>query len=292
MSTQIQVVLPLKVNNSERGSDFDRIRSGLVPSLRRFCNPKFITKLTVVVPEGDIDAASTLISSFDCPAEVISENSLVPSLSTDLPRRGWYLQQFIKIAYSRMCETPFYLTLDADIFLLNPLGPEIFRDGRAPANYEPVTAHAGWWVRSAMVTDARIDAVQHDEHRAFGVTPAFLSSEIMRGLIERLDQIAKREGCSDWVNYLCRWTSDNDDTWTEYSLYWTHLINVCDATTIYYERPVYRFSHYPHLILNPVRQEDAGAELFGVLQSSHVTVADFAATVQALLPSVDTAAAL
>jgi hypothetical protein len=282
MAITIQAVLPLKLDDAERGADSERVRAGLIPSLRRFCDPAFIRKLSIVVPDADVERARALAQAFECPAEVLPESMLLPRLpEATTPIRGWYLQQLVKLAYASVCETAFYLTLDADVFLLNRLGPDLFRDGRAPAHYEPVSVHRGWWVQSAGVLEESLAALTVNGGKAFGVTPAFLVTEIARHTVERLSYLAGVRECADWVDYLCRHVNSNGtDTWTEYSLYWTHLIhNVPDFTTLYYERPLYRFAHSTHDIMHGGTARD----VFGVLQSSFVTVVDFAQTVRTLL---------
>ena len=285
---QVELVLPLKANNDERGSDIERTQTGLVPSLRRYCHSDFVRKLSIVVPDRDLATARSLTRSFDVPTEVIAEGELVPRVPRDIPRRGWYLQQLIKLAYAQICETPFYVTLDADVFLLHGFGPELLQDGRAPAHYEPASAHRGWWVRSAEIVEEIRDAFHYNRGTAFGVTPAFLATDIVLGLIDRLSYLAEARRCADWIDFLCQRTTNDDDTWTEYSLYWTYLINnVRDVGELYYERPIYRFSHSPQGILDAGPDPTHRSELFGVLQSSFVDVTDFSSAMRKLLPSGD-----
>lgn len=42
----------------------------------------------------------------------------------DSSRTGWYLQQFLKMAWAYKCEDDKYITLDADTFILNPIAFE------------------------------------------------------------------------------------------------------------------------------------------------------------------------
>lgn len=74
---------------------------------------------------------------------VVNEDSLCDGLSYETiknliikrdifggKRAGWYLQQFLKMAYARVCEDEYYLTWDADTILLNPLN--MFSEGGRP----------------------------------------------------------------------------------------------------------------------------------------------------------------
>lgn len=186
------------------------------------------------------------------------------------------MQQFIKIAFSRICREEFYITLDSDVFLLRKLDSGIFRDGRAPAKYEPVAAHPGWWDASAATLKASVSAKSFDENATFGVTPAFLKRDIASDLISTIDRLSHDSGEGDWISYLCARTHINDICWTEYSLYWTHLINTLNPADIYYAYDVYFYTHHvsearrfliaPHTIPR---------QLFAIIQSSMISQQEF-----------------
>ncbi|WP_227148935.1 DUF6492 family protein [Lacrimispora sp. 210928-DFI.3.58] len=48
--------------------------------------------------------------------------NLMEKRTGERKRAGWYLQQFLKMAWSYKCEEKCYIVLDADTFVLNPIG--------------------------------------------------------------------------------------------------------------------------------------------------------------------------
>jgi len=268
VSTQIELMLPLRLANGERGSDFQRAQQGLIASVNRFCDPAFVCRLTIVVPQADLDAAAALAAGCVVPVEIISETALLPTDKIgDIPRRGWFVQQMLKLAFCRLCSTPFYVTLDADVFLIKPLNESVFQDGLAPAHYEPVSAHPGWWEASAKTLDFELTAKAFNEAQAFGVTPAFLKTGIVWSMLDRLDTLSG----GDWVQYLCARTSLQNNCWTEYSLYWTYLINKHTPETLYYGHPLYLYSHYTwHANRTLADRSMSYPQNFCILQSSQI----------------------
>jgi len=270
LGAPVELVLPLKANGGGRSSDIERVGAALVPSLRRHCRADFAHRLSIVAPAPDLDAARALAAGLDLPTEVIAEHDVIPYVPPDIPQRGWHLQQLVNLAYGHICETPFYLTLDADTVLRRELGPDLLRDGRAPAQYEPASAHGRWWQQSAEVLEEIRDAFHYEGGRAFGTTPAFLSAEIVRGLIDRLSYLADTRGCADWVDFLCQ-RAASGDSWTCHALYWTYLINnVADVAELYYERPIYRRARSPADEGGDEAGDGADRELFEVPRHASV----------------------
>lgn len=53
--------------------------------------------------------------SYDSVADIIE------TIAGERKRAGWYLQQFIKMAWASICKSECYITIDADTFPLNPI---------------------------------------------------------------------------------------------------------------------------------------------------------------------------
>jgi hypothetical protein len=282
---QIEFVLPLSVANGERGSDFVRTRHGLIASINRFCDADFARRLSIIVPAGDVAVARQLAGECAIPIEVIAEEDVIPVEQIGgIPRRGWFVQQFIKLAYAQRCATSYYVTLDADVFLIKPLDETVFRNGLAPAKYEPAELHRGWWEMSAKALQFPLTAMEFDAKRAFGVTPAFLDAGVVRELISRLDEIAAHNNEQDWVNYLCNRTDIQNSCWTEYSLYWTMLINRHDPAKFYYPHDLYLYSYYTWHVWQTISDRTMSyRQLFCIIQSSQVSDADYAQLVSQFL---------
>lgn len=46
---------------------------------------------------------------------------IIEKITGERKRSGWYLQQFLKMAWAYKCDDPCYVTIDADTFILNPV---------------------------------------------------------------------------------------------------------------------------------------------------------------------------
>lgn len=112
------VVMPIKA------SDWS-IAQRVIPFIKKNIDPKNIILISSESLKEKL--------SEDCDLIFINENSLIPGLT--LPRvrevieraggqpkvAGWFLQQFIKLAFSMVCKDDFYLTWDADTIPLNKI---------------------------------------------------------------------------------------------------------------------------------------------------------------------------
>jgi len=93
-----------------------------------------INRATVVVPARQLSEFARLTT----PAiEIVAEDDVIPRhisqsiaarLGARQARAGWYLQQFVKLAFCKCVETSRYVIWDADTVLLQPIN--FFRDGR------------------------------------------------------------------------------------------------------------------------------------------------------------------
>lgn len=174
----------------------------------------------VVAPDEDLAAISEV---FERPRwEVIAESAIVPPATRRLgalgrrlapERRGWAFQQVLKLAAVARSSADFCITLDADVIALRPLDDESLAPGRrAWSQVEPPPqAHPHWYDGAADILGMPRSALHH------AVTPAILSPEVCRDLIEALGRKAGRRD-ADWVDMLLR-----RDAWSEYALYNTFL---------------------------------------------------------------------
>jgi hypothetical protein len=225
----LDAVLPLTA------SDVDRARL-LVRSLERFFEP--LGTCYVVAPDGDAAAVARML-----PRQryaVIGESELLPEIGyfwtaarvreklrlVGPPVHGWYVQQLVKLAVFDRIETPFYVTLDADVIAVRETTYEdVVHEGRAVVQTAPPN-HPEWNDDAERVLQLpRI-------RRQCAVTPAILSREVVEGLVAHVGRlVAARarklaqglpttaaEIVAGWRSYLLRRLP-----WTEYALYHTYL---------------------------------------------------------------------
>src|SRR5579871_15007 len=80
-----------------------------------------VERFLIVCPARDQDALHDLVSAAapNLPIEFLDENRFLVACGLGrIPQAGlggWQMQQILKLAFARICETPFYLTLDSDI---------------------------------------------------------------------------------------------------------------------------------------------------------------------------------
>jgi len=210
---QISAVLPLKL--SGRWEDLARANL-LFSSLEQFVAPNTIHTMLVVCPANERGALRSALSPFaSLPFNIVCESDIVPGLEKS-NLAGWVRQQILKLAVASSFDTEFYLTLDADVLLCQPMSIEtLVRSGRAILEPEARTAHENWWRVSAQLLGLDVNL-----HRpGMFVTPAVLSRTICGQLFADIEE---RYGRS-WVSVLSEsatsatWTKSA--TWTEYTLY-------------------------------------------------------------------------
>jgi hypothetical protein len=143
------------------------------------------------------------------------------------PIHGWYVQQLLKLAAADVVDTPFYLTLDADVLCVRPTTfDDLVRDGRALVQTTPPN-HPEW------NDDAERVLGLPRSGRQYAVTPALLNrfavAELaahltrrvdprLRRLAARVPQPTARAVLASWRSFLLRQLP-----WTEYALYHTFL---------------------------------------------------------------------
>lgn len=267
---KIGAVLPLCISGSYGGDDLKRTDI-LFRSLKQFLRTDFIESFWVVTPDDEVETVKNYLDKW-CfiNIQVIGETTLVPQLKKHEHLRGWRKQQVIKLAAANLMKSEFYLTFDADVICLKPLGySNLIIDDRALIQYEPRSFHPKWWKASARILN--ITPQLGDPTRGMHVTPAILSVELAHLLLKELGQFDKFH----WVDNLCglhdpsrirNWRLSRylKLKWTEYSLYYLcalkhnlldkyhveagtednpQLLLVHDSHPFQHWQPEYNFSH-------------------------------------------------
>jgi hypothetical protein len=249
----------------------------LLPTLRRYFEP--MRTLRVIVPHEFVAAASdrftdpwmTISSELDLVPEVrwfIRANEFGDGSKTGL--RNWFIQQLIKLSIARVVDTPFYITLDADVLCCRPIAyGDLIQSGKSVAvvGERGNPAHTDWYLQAAKLLD------MPRSERTHGVTPAVLSRDAVLSLFEYLEHRLRPNELRAEALLL------SHVPWTEYSLYYTFL-----------ERSgLFDRYHVPELVRtyanniwrnddpdawDPAGSFSADGQLFSVLQSHTVLAID------------------
>ena len=126
----------LSVITPSAAEDIDTLLSN-APIILKHLPVKNITKIYVI---GPADIAESLRQAHDNRLLFLNENELVDvprvrelySSRTDngLGRAGWYIQQFVKMQFSRFTNDEYYLVWDSDTIPLKPV--DMFADDGRP----------------------------------------------------------------------------------------------------------------------------------------------------------------
>jgi Family of unknown function (DUF6492) len=229
-TARLDAALPLTLRDAERAEI-------LLRSLESFFQP--LRTCFVIAPDHDVTAVRRALAREWC--TVLPESEVVPELPwfrgtarlraklhlAGPPFHGWFVQQLVKLAIAEVVQTPYYLTLDADVVCVRPTRCEdLVVDGRALVQTTPPN-HPEW------NDDAERVLALPRSGRQYAVTPALLSAEAVRELGRhlsrrvdpRLRRLARRlpgglprDIATSWRSFLLR-----NLPWTEYAVYHTFL---------------------------------------------------------------------
>jgi hypothetical protein len=128
----------------------------LLWSVTRFLDPTAVHTLLIIVPDAEHAPLSTLLSPSlggwgSVPVVVLRESEL---LGSERPPQwdSYATQMALKLLVARKVETPWYLTLDADVLLARPLtaadlvmqGRAVYVDERCALRWGDVADGDGW----------------------------------------------------------------------------------------------------------------------------------------------------
>jgi len=277
----VDVVLPLVAADLERYLRLQR------PTFERYYVD--LDRTTIVTRPADLDDVRAATRHLDG-VEVVDERALVPELDLvrRLPgssRRGWYLQQIIKLAAVHEAATDFVLVVDGDVFAARPVtDADLVPDGCALRTKEPRERHPTWVANAAKALGmAPLDysasvtpsVLARDGVRALAAYAESDLPELRRSLAatRRLPGLRSRLG--SWRGRLLA-----NLPWTEFQLYETflvrsgrfHTLHVYSDDPVVYGNSVWFDGAFDDW--DPTARDDEPVAYFSVVQSYvDVTVA-------------------
>jgi hypothetical protein len=230
MRERLDAVLPLAASDADRAQILFR-------SLERFFEP--LRTCFVVVPDRELATVRGRIPRGRY--ELVPESDVIPEIRwfwamarmraklrlVGPPIHGWFVQQLVKLAVAERVETPFYVTLDADVLCVRETRyDDLVRGGRGLVQTSPPN-HPEW------NDDAERVLGLPRSGRQYGVTPALLHRDAVGALERHLERRVRRrvqqisgrmphrvprDILASWRSYLLR-----SLPWTEYAVYHTFL---------------------------------------------------------------------
>lgn len=171
-------------------------------------------KKSIPYIKKNIDASKIVIVSSEkilgedlLGCEFLDENTVVPGLTYDSVKdclvsrgsieknTGWYLQQFIKLGISRICEDEYYLVWDADTIPLNPI-PFFDKNGRPYFNLKREYFYA--YFR----TIEKLFGLKKTRRESFISEHMLFNAEITKNMLSNIEENQKLSGDSFWQKIL------------------------------------------------------------------------------------------
>lgn len=194
---RIDAVVPLALRDLDR---FQILRA----SIAQFWACEGV--INVVVRDQE-EAAIAAVVGDDNRYHVVRESTIVPILAECDAGNGWYKQQLIKLAMAAFTTSDFYLTLDADCFLVRTIASDdLVVDGRGAVEYVPTRNFPEWYEGSV-----RLLGLQKRPEKTASVTPFLYNVRLVRDLIERLKGLTPT---GQWERLLLE-----RRVWAEHTLY-------------------------------------------------------------------------
>jgi len=256
----IRVVTP-----SYRG-DYERCEV-LCASFDAFAGPEFHHQ--VIVPRRDLSLFRDLRGTR---REVLCVEDVLPARAHHLPgrrkewwllglrhrRRGWLVQQLVKVAAAKQGRVDAVVFADSDIVLVRPLAPSHFlADGRVRLYRSPGTEHYGldpnyakWYRGAARLFDVAVE----EPYPAHFVGPlGSWAPDVVQAMCERIEYVAGRS----WIDAIARLTDGVG--FSEYTAYGVYVDGV---DTLARDRHFTAESSYCHLSWNYDLSTPAGRDAF------------------------------
>lgn len=105
-------------------------------------------------------------------------------------RAGWYYQQFLKMAYSYICEDDYYLVFDSDTIPLNPI-PYFAEDDR-PCFITKIEYHKPYFDTIDVLFDGKVGRV--DPKESYIAENMMISKALMQEMIEKINSNSNLTG--------------------------------------------------------------------------------------------------
>ena len=149
-----------------------------------------IHSLIVIVPDLQLDFIRSIChwpSLFLFPAYIHPDSLLIDD---DILANSYSyaIQMSLKLLVAKLVHTDFYLTLDADVILLQPVNTSmLIVNNKGIYEHEPrLLHHPEWWIGSEHLLN-----ITHDNpsDQGFSVTPALLSTQGSLLTLKRIQQV-------------------------------------------------------------------------------------------------------
>lgn len=263
-STPFTIVMCLKLTTHRAEvNNLSRFMGVGLRTYQRWLRLADVRAFIVIVPEKErkLVEAALRERAPEFPWTFVAEEALVDAAVPP----GWARQQTAKLAVARMVETPTYLIVDDDTFLVRPFGAAdlVAPDGGLRFNRTDID-FPFFFLWSAQVLGVDYEEVQTQPFH-MAITPEPFVTDVVRDLV---GELAARHG--DWQRAIAA------HKFTEYCLYWIYVVTrglrdryyTTDATCCLYDHCVTSPDQLGDLGGHLARAFGAGAHYFSFVQTS------------------------
>ena len=201
-------------------SDFDVLKKNIpyikknIPAERIFIVAKERPSEEVLSGCYFLDENSIIDGMTD---KAVSEK--ITSLGADSKHSGWYLQQFIKLGISKTCEKKFYLVWDCDTIPLHQLD---FFDSQNRPYFNLKREYKARY----FTTIKKLLALKKKEHASFISEHMLFDTELVKELIQHIEDNASLKGTTFWKKILFASLSEkgaSERNFSEFETYGTFI---------------------------------------------------------------------
>ena len=209
------LVMPIKA------SDWNSAKTAL-PLIRKNLRPRKIVVVSAFELKGDLRTSEDIV--------FVDENELIPNMSFGTVREtlkkaggnprfaGWYLQQFLKLGFSRMCEDDYYLVWDADMLPLNPIS---FFD---KATGKPYLSLKREYVKPYFATIKNLLHLNKSRNESFIAEHMLFKTSLCRQMLLEFEDNSDIAGTAFWEKCIYGSAFDEgEQAFSEFETYGTYI---------------------------------------------------------------------
>lgn len=211
---KFSIIMPIKINNSNSFDIFTRLS---LPLYKKHLEILFLDTFYVICPKDNYELLNNHIKNYKNYINfkfIFQEDLLINNIEI----KGWYLQQILKLMISYQINTKYYLVVDSDMFLNQPIQySDFFYNNKIKYHSEPwqeynnkyYSTNSNWWKQSYDLLEyekEEFDMIKKD-NKLMSVTPQMLITDIVKDILNSFDALKLYK-----------------QPFTEFTLYWLYIL--------------------------------------------------------------------
>lgn len=209
------LIMPIKA------SDWQSAKKA-IPLIQKNINPRKIVVISDFELKGDLRNYENIL--------FLDENKLIPNMSYQSVKStlqkaggnpkfaGWYLQQFLKLGFARICKDEYYLVWDADMIPLNPIS---FFDN---STGKPFLTLKREYVKPYFSTIKNLLDLDKNRNESFIAEHMLFNTDLCNHLLSKIEANSKIPGKVFWEKCIYGSAfSEGEQAFSEFETYGTYV---------------------------------------------------------------------